>query len=324
MKKIRTLFLIQALGILCLFSQEAIAQCISGPVQLQVGQVATYTANNPAQCSNCYDWDISGQADGPNDQNQTYQFSANTPGTYSICVRTFDETGNCNPCCISVSVVTPPPPSCCFDYWAVPKYFPVCFDECTGNLDNVWEIHQNPCNPLPSGYTSAFTNVTLNNNDTFGNCMDCSNPTTTSSGPFNSFNMAVCSPYNHSVSFDISIYDANGNLVHTCPNEYYSFYVPPFCGKGDPFISSFKKENIGASSLVVYPNPVKDIVSFEAAKEIQYYAIYDLSGQLIVANKVEALGRNVVDVSNLPKGSYIYYCMYEDQSTDALEFVKID
>jgi len=319
MKNIKHLWTFIALNLL-FFLPNAQTQCITGPLQLEVGQTATYTATGSAQCANCYDWDLNGIDNIANDQNQTYQFNATDVGTFTICVRTFDDTGDCDPCCITVVVTDPEPPlECCFDYWAVPKYFPACFTKCTGNLDNVWEIHQDYCGTLPDGYTSAFANITLNSPATLGNCQTCSSPITSQNGPVNSFNLAVCAPYNHSISFDIHIYDEDGNLVLVCEDEYFAFNVP-VCGKGDPFVDGYNSDD--SFALKIFPNPATNELNIESDKKITSLMIFDKNGQVMISKK--NVSASNIDISSLEKGSYLFQCTYDDNTTQQLQFVKAD
>ncbi len=119
---------------------------------------------------------------------------------------------------------------CNFDFWAVPKWYPVCFGDCTGNLDHVVEIHHSlPSGvQLPNGFTTWIHDVQLTGNTTFGNCFDCQNPILNlpNNQSSTSFNMAICGPLNHSMLIDIAIRDAQGNIVAICEDNYFSIFVP--------------------------------------------------------------------------------------------------
>jgi len=126
--------------------------------------------------------------------------------------------------------VFPPGAECCFDYSITPKWFPDCFGVCNGGLDHVVELHHSVCkgSPLPEGWTSAITGMTINNSSaTIGNCKDCADPTTTLPNGYgaNSVNLAVCQPGSHSVLVEITIYDENGISVRVCEEDYYSFSI---------------------------------------------------------------------------------------------------
>lgn len=207
---------------------------MEGPMNFDFDETADFYANDVPGA--LYYWEVPECMtiipDGdPSDRFITVSGSPNgCQGQVALYICTNDATppdeDYCSYCFMDDVRCNPQPPSCCFEYQAVPKYFPSCFTECTGGLDNTWEILQTSCEPLPDGFVSAFANVTLNSSTSLGNCGSCSNPITSLTEPQTSFNLAVCGSLNHSISFDINVYDGEGNLVYVCPDKYFSFNVP--------------------------------------------------------------------------------------------------
>jgi len=93
-----------------LYAQPCDRQCaISGPSSMEIGQSYTFTVNQTAQCSECYDWDVTGSVSiVGSDQNQSVTIQRTDSGPYTICVNYIDETG-CHYCCISGG-------QCCIPY----------------------------------------------------------------------------------------------------------------------------------------------------------------------------------------------------------------
>ncbi|RXM61537.1 T9SS type A sorting domain-containing protein [Chryseobacterium sp. CH1] len=75
-----------------------------------------------------------------------------------------------------------------------------------------------------------------------------------------------------------------------------------------------KKNN----QLVIYPNPVKDILHIQSPDEVSKVEIYDLSGRIINSMGVKG---NSVNVSNLLKGNYLIKVFFKDK-TSVQKFIK--
>lgn len=85
------------------FAQSQVCY-ISGPAILNEGDLQTYSVSLPAQCSECFDWDVSGPAAiVGSDQNNTVKIQALGTGTVSLCATVFNENG-CTQCCLSIEV----------------------------------------------------------------------------------------------------------------------------------------------------------------------------------------------------------------------------
>ncbi|MEL7426742.1 MAG: hypothetical protein AAFN81_27365, partial [Bacteroidota bacterium] len=257
---------------------------IIGVDSLGIFQQGVYSVDLEAQCAECYDWDISGPGIiVGSDQNSSVTIESTGIGDIVLSVTVFTEDG-CIECCIPITVPNPCREGCCFDFWVTPKWFPDCFTDCNGNLDNVVELHQEYCVPLPLGYTSYITDIEILGNATLGNCHNCENPITTfapGSEPVPSVNLAVCGPLNHSVLVDITVYDPDGNPILVCNDIYYSFSIDE-CDD-NPFP---RLEGIGSTGdyelTVVYQQWDNQLnVSGVGVEDVRTVAISDAAGQLL-------------------------------------------
>ncbi|UTW61034.1 T9SS type A sorting domain-containing protein [bacterium SCSIO 12741] len=198
---------------------------------------------------------------------------------------------------------------CCFEFEVVPKFFPVCFDSCNGNLDNVFEILHKPCksqldrSPV---FSTAFTNITVNSGGTLGNCHTCSSPVSTGTGPVPTFNMAVCSPGWQSANFDITLYDSDGNKIGVCVNKRVQFYVPA-C-PDDPF-----------RGISVHPNPTFDHISWEQSENISKVEILNSGGHVVVSDSHPSGNLQTGDLEN---GTYYVRFTYTDGTFSFTKIVK--
>ena len=53
-----------------------------------------------------------------------------------------------------------------------------------------------------------------------------------------------------------------------------------------------------------FPNPVKDILSFESDQSVESLVVYDLLGRSILEVDIEGGSTTAVDLSTLPPGEY--------------------
>ena len=77
-------------------------------------------------------------------------------------------------------------------------------------------------------------------------------------------------------------------------------------------------DNAVKSALKVYPNPAVDVVNVSANKEIKAVSIMDLSGKRVKA--VQTKGE--VNVSSLPKGTYILQVSYTNGAVENTKLIK--
>jgi len=72
------------------------------------------------------------------------------------------------------------------------------------------------------------------------------------------------------------------------------------------------------AKVMLYPNPVKDVLYFSASGKVAKAEIYDLNGRLI---KTAAVSNNSVNVSSLSKGVY-FIILHTDKGTVKEKFIK--
>ncbi len=72
-------------------------------------------------------------------------------------------------------------------------------------------------------------------------------------------------------------------------------------------------------SLVIFPNPVKNILYLKSEKNISQYEIFNILGQKISSHKLK---NNKIGVSKLPKGTYYLKAIIDKNNTKTLKFIK--
>jgi len=279
------------------FNHQLVAECISGPSQLDIGEVGVYTYTVGGSG---FEWNAYGGLEiiSQNDKSVTVKAIDCGVGLLELtyCGEILSVKGTlegksescCDRCVLEIDVPVEGcclvAYDCCFDFWVTPKWFPDCFGECTGNWDNVVELHQKPCEDsnLPFGYKTYITGLeVLSPASINNNCRTCDDPITSLPNGISAagVNIALCAPYNHSVLVDISIVDPEGNVVFVCKDLYYSFEVD-LC-PDDPFFPLLDP-NEGAKVQVSYDGLAKRIqVSSEEEMEIGQVSIYDVAGRLV-------------------------------------------
>ncbi|MBF8456748.1 T9SS type A sorting domain-containing protein [Kaistella sp. G5-32] len=76
---------------------------------------------------------------------------------------------------------------------------------------------------------------------------------------------------------------------------------------------------IGGNS-VVYPNPVKDMLSIKSDKEFTSYSIYNMAGQMLNSEKIS--GSQPINVARLPTGQFILKLTDKNGNTEVTQFIK--
>ncbi|MEW5677134.1 T9SS type A sorting domain-containing protein [Flavobacterium enshiense] len=79
-------------------------------------------------------------------------------------------------------------------------------------------------------------------------------------------------------------------------------------------------EDFNLANLIVYPNPVKDILNFSSDKEITSAAIYNLMGQEVRTESLH-VSEGSINVSNLASGTYLIKITAND-AVKTLKFIK--
>lgn len=83
---------------------------------------------------------------------------------------------------------------------------------------------------------------------------------------------------------------------------------------------------LGASSVkiggspVIYPNPVKDMLSIKSDKEFTSYSVYNMAGQLVASEKIS--GKTTMNVERLPVGQYLLKLTDKNGNTENTSFIK--
>ena len=83
---------------------------------------------------------------------------------------------------------------------------------------------------------------------------------------------------------------------------------------------------LGASSVkiganpVIYPNPVRDMLSIKSDKEFSSYSVYNMAGQLISSEKIS--GKLMMNVAHLPVGQYLLKLTDKSGNTEVTQFIK--
>lgn len=84
--------------------------------------------------------------------------------------------------------------------------------------------------------------------------------------------------------------------------------------------TSLGTEEINLTNLIVYPNPVKDVLNVSFDKEITSVTIYNLLGQQVMAKSINA-NEDSIDVSNLGSGTYFVKVAAENK-VKTLKIIK--
>ncbi|WP_300674276.1 T9SS type A sorting domain-containing protein [Soonwooa sp.] len=83
--------------------------------------------------------------------------------------------------------------------------------------------------------------------------------------------------------------------------------------------SALATNNVAVPKSVIYPNPVNDVLNISNADKLQSIEIYNFAGQKIMTSK--SLTNNQINVSKLPKGSYILK-LVKNGKEESVKFVK--
>lgn len=113
---------------------------------------------------------------------------------------------------------------------------------------------------------------------------------------------------------------ANSHVLNTLnPSTAYEFQIRTKCNNNpaefSPYSATYifttnafrtEEENITAHPIMVYPNPVTDVLHVLLPPAAQRLTVYDILGQVVVEQNVEANKSQVsIDLSDLPAGIYL-------------------
>jgi len=103
----------------------------------------------------------------------------------------------------------------------------------------------------------------------------------------------------------IELPDTTPVVIHTtyyvtqslgdCESEATEIMADNFLNTGNPIKDEF----------AYYPNPVQDRLNFKGSEKVQSVQIFDMSGRLMMDQTSRNSGIEQLDVSSLPKGSYV-------------------
>jgi len=88
-----------------------------------------------------------------------------------------------------------------------------------------------------------------------------------------------------------------------CESEATEIMADNFLNTGNPVKDEF----------AYYPNPVQDRLNFKGSKKVQSVQIFDMSGRLMMEQTSRNSGIEQLDVSSLPKGSYVVKAQTEKE-----------
>ncbi|WP_379969061.1 GEVED domain-containing protein [Epilithonimonas sp. UC225_85] len=112
------------------------------------------------------------------------------------------------------------------------------------------------------------------------------------------------------LNWDVSMTDA-------CDNSPYFF------GQSEDYTLDVKQSlavsDINKANVSIYPNPVKNVLNFNGAKDISKVEVYNIAGQKV--KSVEKLSDHKIELSNLTKGTYIIRASI-DGLVKSFKFVK--
>ena len=97
--------------------------------------------------------------------------------------------------------------------------------------------------------------------------------------------------------------------------KYYSYTVGNNCEETTNLTSGIYKK------LRIFPNPASDQLHIEAGTPIAKVVLHNLYGQQVNAVQVNA-SRCILDISTLPKGSYLLSVEYENGQWDSSKIIK--
>jgi len=112
-----------------------------------------------------------------------------------------------------------------------------------------------------------------------------------------------------------------GSIFPDVPFDFegMTFLEPPSIGAIEGGIISSSDELEGVENLIVYPNPVNDVLMIQSTTNTKNYSIYSLNGYLIQKGLTE---ESRVDVSNLLPGFYLLH-LDEDKAPGRRSFIKL-
>lgn len=95
---------------------------------------------------------------------------------------------------------------------------------------------------------------------------------------------------------------------------------------GDAYYDNFKINGVDlatyeaqhSAGLKIYPNPAKDIVTIDTKEKIDFYSIYNMTGQKVLSGS----NAKEINIQSLTKGNYILQVKTKDNKTQSTKLVK--
>ena len=255
-----------------------VAKCnITATSDIIVGEEATFSFPSNAQCSQCYDWDVSGDASIVPAWDDKTRFVTVVPGSgsFTLTMTYFDETG-CHTCSKTFTAVEP---GCDFEPIFVTKFD--CSPQGTGlvkldndDLDDVVSVTYvfEPFNNY-----NASTNTFYFNNFQFiggGTGIEVTNEPFTANF---SYDPATCDDY---ITFGVTIEFANGSICEDI-SENFDIFVSSGGGQ-QPVINLFPNPAIHSTNLELQNMQGRTL-------EVQ---MYTLSGEMVQKDVIGFIDSN--------------------------------
>ena len=83
--------------------------------------------------------------------------------------------------------------------------------------------------------------------------------------------------------------------------------------------STLSGDDFNLNKISFYPNPVKDVVTFSSALDIENISVYNISGQLV---KIQKPVSGKVNVSNLQSGLYLFKVALTSGESETFKIIK--
>lgn len=105
--------------------------------------------------------------------------------------------------------------------------------------------------------------------------------------------------------------------IYICANDQISSVILKYNNS----TLSTTDENLRSKDVIVYPNPVKDVLNLSYDKKISTISIYNLVGQDVLTKSINDL-KGSVDVSGLGSGNYVVKVNTVDNTVKTVKIIK--
>jgi len=108
---------------------------------------------------------------------------------------------------------------------------------------------------------------------------------------------------------------------YTSGSNAATYYLDSIQITGTPY-NGINEISASAAKISVYPNPVSSTVNFNSLAIINKIEIYNVVGELVLANENVASNRDIVNIENLQKGIYIAKIQLKNGTVASQKIVK--